>query len=104
MVTAGRRTAFDVPVPMGVIAMKRRAFVAGLSGAVLLSSLTPRAGRAQARTLRVGMILPSLSDYPLGAEPFLHGMRDLGWDPGRNCVIDVHGYGTDVSKVPTLAS
>jgi hypothetical protein len=65
----------------------------------------PAMARAQAQILRVGMLVPSLAEYRLGAEEAFHrGMRDLGWDVGRNCIIEVCEYGTVVPRVPALVS
>jgi putative ABC transport system substrate-binding protein len=65
----------------------------------------PAMAHAQAKIFRVGMLVPSLAEYRIGAEEaFLRGMRDLGWDVGRNCIIEVREYGTAVARVPALVS
>jgi putative tryptophan/tyrosine transport system substrate-binding protein len=61
--------------------------------------------RAQAKIFRVGMFVPNLAEYRTGAEEAFHrGMRDLGWDIGRNCIIEVCEYGPAVARVPALVS
>jgi putative ABC transport system substrate-binding protein len=51
------------------------------------------------------MLVPNLSEYRIGAEEAFHrGMRDLGWDVGRNCIIEVREYGAVVPRVPALVS
>ena len=80
--------------------MKRREFLLAAAGAVW-----PAMARAQAKIFRIGMLVPSLSEYRTGAEEAFHrGMRDLGWDVGHNCIIEVREYGAVVARVPALVS
>jgi len=65
----------------------------------------PAMARAQAKIFRVGMLVPSLAEYRIGAEEAFHrGMRDLGRDVGRDCIIELREYGTSVARVPALVS
>jgi len=71
--------------------MDRRAFVTGL-GAVLAKPLA--AGAQQARTVRLGWLLPAPKAFAL--DSFRHRLKELGWIEGSNLVIEErysHGAG-----------
>jgi putative tryptophan/tyrosine transport system substrate-binding protein len=65
----------------------------------------PAMAHAQTKIFRVGMLVSSISEYRAGAEEAFHrGMRDLGWDVGRNCIIEAREYRMSVARVPALVS
>ena len=78
--------------------MRRREFLAGLLSAAAI----PAVSRAQqaGKVARLGLLLPSLvvnSDF---GQYFREGMRELGWEEGRNWVFEGRSYGFDLSAVP----
>jgi putative ABC transport system substrate-binding protein len=83
--------------------MKRRDVLTLLVAAASWLALA----RAQetGRVARIGLIVPTLLSYRGPAEDSLHhGLRDLGWKVGHNCVIEVREFGGDLAQVPLLAS
>jgi len=79
--------------------MRRRDFI------TLLSSVAtwPLAARAQQtnRVRRVGVLMSGVEGDPLGAAwsaAFIEGMKQAGWEPGRNVQIDFRWTASD----PTL--
>lgn len=82
----------------------RRAFIAGVARAAALSAV-PHAVEAQqpARPHRVGCLWP----VPAGGAPRARAalearLRDLGWQPGRNPLIE-HRFADTPGDVPALA-
>jgi putative ABC transport system substrate-binding protein len=82
--------------------LQRRRFIVGLLGA----AMAPALARAQAgRVVRVGMLVPSLAEYHGYAEDsFNRGMKELGWEPTRDCVVVIREYAGDVARVRALAA
>jgi putative ABC transport system substrate-binding protein len=85
--------------------MRRRDFIAGVSG---LAAAWPLAARAQQPTgiRRLGVLL-NLSENDAEAqrlvEAFHQGLAQLGWANGRNLRIDYRWAGGDVSRIRTFA-
>src|SRR5262245_35560804 len=73
------------PGPWGI--MRRREFIAGLSGAAAL----PLAARAQQTVRRVGVLMNLAENDPETEgrrAALLKGMQELGWSEGQNLRID----------------
>jgi putative ABC transport system substrate-binding protein len=83
--------------------MNRRAFVAGF-GAMLP---VPLAAKAQLRTKvpRIGWLGgPSRETAQPFVQPFLQGLKDLGWVEGQNIVIEWRFAGGRAERLPDLAA
>ena len=92
--------------------MRRRDFIAILSGA---AAAWPLAARAQqgARVRRIGVFMPGVADDPEGQArigAFLQGLGELGWIVGRNVRIDyrwgaghAERYGAIAAELVALA-
>ena len=83
--------------------MKRRAFIAGLAGA---AAAWPFAARAQTRKAhRIGVLettSPALNVANLAA--FRQGMRERGYDEGRDFIIDYRFSDGRAERFPELAA
>src|SRR5437899_12340566 len=82
--------------------MKRRTFLYGLT---LGTVVTPFAGEAQpaGRAYRVGLLgLASGSDAPILAS-LPQGLRDLGYEEGKNLVIEYRTAEGKYDRLPALA-
>jgi putative ABC transport system substrate-binding protein len=82
--------------------MKRRDFIAMLGGTA--AAAWPLAARAQqpGKVFRIGFLgLPTADSLPKRPEAFRQGLRDLGYQEGRNIVID---YRWADSKYDRLAA
>src|SRR6516162_9815482 len=69
--------------------MKRRAFIAALSG-VAAWPLVAR-GQQSERMRRIGVLMRGAADDPVGQDrvkAFQQGLQQLGWTDGRNVRID----------------
>jgi putative tryptophan/tyrosine transport system substrate-binding protein len=83
--------------------MRRREFVAGLSGALA----SPLAGRAQQadRVRRIGVLMPDEND-PVAktiVSAVTQALADLGWTDGRNLRMDLRWGGGDTNRIRALA-
>src|SRR5688572_20942558 len=81
--------------------MKRREFVALLSGAAASGSFGAVAQQAE-RMRRIGVLLPATADDPdfqarVGA--FLQGLALLGWTIGRNVRIDIRWAEANAAEI-----
>jgi hypothetical protein len=79
--------------------MKRREFIAGLTGSVAW----PLAARAQRteRVRRIGVLMNLSADDPEGqarTAAFLQGLQEAGWAVGRNLQIDIRWGAGDVER------
>jgi putative ABC transport system substrate-binding protein len=79
--------------------MRRRDFIAGLSGA----AAWPLAAQAQQgdRMRRIGVLLGSEENDPEGKaslSAFTQGLAELGWIDGRNLRMDVR-WGSDIDSI-----
>jgi putative ABC transport system substrate-binding protein len=84
--------------------MKRRAFIAFLGGAATVPLAWPPAARAQ-RVPHVGVLRPfgsPASDQAV--EALRAGLHDLGYDEGRNIVLDIRYSGNRPELLPALAA
>jgi putative ABC transport system substrate-binding protein len=82
--------------------MKRRAAL-GLGAALLCA---PGALLAQPRVRRIGYLHPfAMSETPSPErQAFLDGLRELGYQVGRNVVIEYRAADNDFSRLPELAA
>ncbi|NEU94701.1 ABC transporter substrate-binding protein [Bradyrhizobium uaiense] len=78
--------------------MRRRDFIAALIGVVAAPSLA----RAQqsGKVARLGLLLPFPAVNSDFAQYFRGGMRELGWEEGKNWVFETRAYWRDLSAVP----
>jgi putative tryptophan/tyrosine transport system substrate-binding protein len=85
--------------------MRRRAFIAGLTG---VAAMGPFAARAQpaARVRRIGVLIMLDENDPLAKtrlSAFTQALADLGWADGRNVRMDLRWAGSDINRVRVLA-
>ena len=81
--------------------MNRRAALA-----VLACFAAGASAQSTARTRRVGVLRPGSAKEPawVQREPFERGLRELGWKPGGNVVVDYRYAEGDSAKLAPLAS
>jgi putative ABC transport system substrate-binding protein len=80
--------------------MKRREFIVLVGNAALAWPLAARAQQTN-RVRHVGVLMSGVEGDPLGAawsKAFIEGMKQAGWEPGRNVQIDFRWTASD----PTL--
>lgn len=83
--------------------MTRRAALLASAAALLASAFPLRAQRASPPR-RVGFVTgPENQDVRRLLQAFKEGMKERGYEEGRNLVLAVRHYGTDRAKVPALA-
>jgi putative ABC transport system substrate-binding protein len=83
--------------------MKRREFIGLVSGAAASWPLATRAQQSSAKVFRVGFLgLPSADSLPTRTEAFRSGMRDLGYQEGRNVVIEYRWADSNYARLPEL--
>ena len=80
--------------------ISRRSFLRSLAGGLLV----PLAAEAQpvGKVYRVGI----LATYPVGPffrDPFVAGLRDLGYVEGHNLVLEIRSANNVPERVPALA-
>ena len=83
--------------------MRRRDFIAGLSGAMLLG---PRIARAEDRVYHLGTLHPALpvtEDDPYG-KILVKTLAQYGYVIGQNLTFDARGAMGDVTKLPALGA
>jgi len=85
--------------------MRRREFVGVLGGAAA-ATIWPRTSRAQpssARVFRIGFLgSPSADSLPKRTEAFRAGLRDLGYQEGRDIVIEYRWADSHYDRLPAL--
>jgi ABC-type uncharacterized transport system substrate-binding protein len=84
--------------------MRRREFV-GLLGGAAATAIWPRVSRAQSsgKVFRIGFLgLPSADSLPKRTEAFRMGLRDLGYQEGRDVVIEYRWADSNYSRLPAL--
>ena len=85
--------------------MKRRAALLA-TAAVLLSSALPLSAQRAGRIYRVGFVMggtPESEDARRFSRAFLEGMKERGYEEGRNFVLAMRHYGIDRQKLAPLA-
>jgi putative ABC transport system substrate-binding protein len=83
--------------------MKRREFIALLSGAAVAWPLGASAQQA-AKVPRIGYLSGNLAANPHTREAFLQGLRDLGYVEGRNLEIEYRDVEGKYERLPALAA
>ena len=83
--------------------MKRRTFLAMVSGSLLAAPLAAEAQQA-AKIARIGYLAANLAANPHLQEAFLQGLRDLGYVEGRNLVIEYRDAEGKPERLPALAA
>jgi ABC-type uncharacterized transport system substrate-binding protein len=84
--------------------MRRRQFVGLLGGgAAAMCPLISVAQTLSAKVLRVGFLgLPSADSLPKRTEAFRTGLRDLGYQEGRDIVIEYRWANSNYDRLPAL--
>jgi putative ABC transport system substrate-binding protein len=82
--------------------MRRREFITLLGGATIAWPLDARAQQGT-RVFRVGFLgLPTADSLPKRTEAFRAGLRDLGYQEGRNVVIEYRWADGHYERLPAL--
>ena len=86
--------------------MQRREFITLLGGAAAVSVFWPRVALTQqpsAKVFRIGFLgLPTADSLPKRLEAFRAGLRDLGYQEGRDFVIEYRWADGDYDRLPAL--
>jgi putative ABC transport system substrate-binding protein len=85
--------------------VSRRRFVQGavVAGLGLLAGCGRWAGPPPPRVARIGLLSPGGSSSPY-AEALWQGLQELGWEEGRNLVIERRFAGEHPGELPNLAT
>ena len=86
------------------ICLRRREFIAGLGGTVVLPVLA-RAHQGE-RMRRIGVLMPDDENDPVAkarVSAFTQALAGFGWIEGRNVRIDVRRSGADTDRMRALA-
>jgi putative ABC transport system substrate-binding protein len=83
--------------------MKRRTFMAMLTGGIVAAPLAAEAQQA-AKVPRIGYLSTGLAAPTQLREAFLQGLRDLGYVEGRNVVIEYRFAEGKLERLPALAA
>jgi putative ABC transport system substrate-binding protein len=83
--------------------MDRRAFISGITLALLAAPLAGEAQRA-AKIVRIGWLGDNPAAAPHLREAFRQGLRDLGYVEGRNLVIEYRAAEGKFERLPALAA
>jgi putative ABC transport system substrate-binding protein len=81
----------------------RRAFIGNIAGGLVAAPLAAGAQQA-AKVARIGLLSLNASTFPQFFEPFLQGLRDLGYVEGRNVVIEYRDGEGKPERLPALAA
>ena len=82
--------------------MKRREFIALLGGAAA-SWLHPVGAQPAGKVFRIGFVgLPTADSLPKRPEAFRAALRELGYQEGRNIVIDFRWADGHYDRLPAL--
>ena len=83
--------------------MERRRFIAIFAGMAALMPLSLRAQVATAKVFRIGFLgLPSADSLPKRTEAFRAGLRDLGYQEGKDIVIEYRWADSHYERLPAL--
>jgi len=85
--------------------MKRREFV-GLVGGAAIAAVWPREAAAQqpsGKTFRIGFLgLPAADSLPERTDAFRAGLRDHGYQEGRNLIVEYRWANNQYDRLPAL--
>jgi putative ABC transport system substrate-binding protein len=87
--------------------VKRREFIALVSGAAAAWPLSARAQQQGQRMRRVGVLMTTAADDPQSMAriaAFLHGLTELGWTVDRNVRIDYRWGAADADRMRSYAA
>ena len=83
--------------------MKRRTFMALVSGGLLATPLVAE-GQQAGKPIRIGVLTAQSRETSIASwESFRQGLRDLGWEDGRNIVIEARFADGKFDRLPALA-
>jgi putative ABC transport system substrate-binding protein len=82
--------------------MERRTFLAG-TGAVLLAAPFAAGAQQPGKVYRIGLIGVDEAEAP-GHAAFRQGLRDLGYEEGKNLVIEYRAAGGHYDRLPALTA
>jgi putative ABC transport system substrate-binding protein len=87
--------------------VRRREFIAGLGGVVLITPLAARVQQSEQKR-RVAVLMGGLTEGDAGEQKevsaFEDGLNELGWKPGRNIELDYRWPGAGLDKVTIAAN
>ena len=85
--------------------MRRREFIAGISGVAVALPLAARAQQPAGRVYRVGYLAGGSQQTQLYLiKAFDEGLRSLGYRVGQNIVIEYRFADGEVQRLPALAA
>ena len=87
----------------GGAAIKRRAFLCALPGTLLSAALAAQAQQV-AKVARIGYLGTNRAANPHLHEALHQGLRDLGYEEGRNLVIEYRDAEGKIDRLPALAA
>ena len=87
----------------GGAAIQRRAFLCALTG-TLLSAPLPAQAQQAAGVARIGYLGTNRAANPHLHEALRQGLRDLGYEEGRNLVIEYRDAEGKIDRLPALAA
>jgi putative ABC transport system substrate-binding protein len=83
--------------------MQRREFITLLGGAAVAWPVVARAQQPSAKVFRIGFLgLPTADSLPKRPEAFRAGLRDLGYQEGRDFVIEYRWADGNYDRLPAL--
>jgi len=84
--------------------MKRRTFIAMLTGGIVVAPFAAEARQAAAKIARIGYLAANLAANRQLHEAFRQGLRDLGYVQDRNVVIEYRDAEGKLEQLPALAA
>jgi putative tryptophan/tyrosine transport system substrate-binding protein len=85
--------------------MQRREFITLLGGAAAGWPVVARAQQSAAKVFRIGFLgLPTADSLPKRPEAFRAGLRDLGYQEGRDFVIEYRWADGNYDRLPALVA
>jgi putative ABC transport system substrate-binding protein len=84
--------------------MQRREFITLFGGAAVAWPLVARAQQPSAKVFRIGFLGSATADnLPKRPEAFRAGLRDLGYQEGRDFVIEYRWADGNYDRLPALS-
>jgi putative ABC transport system substrate-binding protein len=87
--------------------MRRRCLLAVALGAALLVGIPSMAGQSAEKARRIGVLLtlpPSVPAVRPLWQALVDGLREHGWEEGRNLILEGRFTGQDTARYPDLAA